>query len=638
MDLKTAEKKLNREIRKRKLAEKALKESRDRFASVMNGIDAILYVADMATHRILFVNRHTRDIFGDIKGEICWQVLQAGQTGPCEFCTNKYLVVDGGKPAGPHAWEYQNTITGRWYSIRDQAIYWDGGRLARLEIATDITDLKQTEKELRRFGKAGHFNHEFLASMSHDIRTPINAVLGFTELLEGRTADEVQKRYLAGIKSSGNMLLRVIDDIIDLSKLETGGIKLETGPVNIRDVLEDVSRSFSGKAGEKGLDLKNESDPLLPEALELDEKRIRQILFNLVDNAVKYTKRGFVKVSAKPGGWDEKRGRCELILAVEDSGVGIPEDRKKAIFDISEDLNGGAGDNLRGAGLGLAITKRLAKMMDGEVSIESNAGRGSVFRVVLRKVFAASSENAPDHIGDVRPESFDFNSALILVADDVEYNRVILREHLESLNCRVLEATDGEDAVRTARNRRPDLILMDMKMPGMDGWEAAKILKEDESLKATPIIAETAFVSDEAKTRIRDSGCDDFLIKPITKKNLTIMLMKYLNCAVPKLESGGQDDTFVEPASANPDDKTRELLRLLKSRFANEWATVRRTFIMSDIGEFANRVAKLGTEYNVAPVKNWADALIAKADIFDTEGLPAMLDAFPDLIKKIENQ
>ncbi len=391
-----------------------------------------------------------------------------------------------------------------------------------------VTAKERAERAERRAHQANQTKSVFLANMSHEIRTPMNAVLGFAEILRGKVRDKKQQEYLAAIETGGKTLLSLISDILDLSKVEAGKLELQYKQVDVGEVFRDMAQIFSQKLTAKGLDFNIQIDASLPNILIFDETRLRQILINLIGNAVKFTDTGSITLKAVCE--DIKANTLTFGLSVADTGIGIPEDQRERIFGAFEQQSGQNHQKYGGTGLGLAITKRLAELMGGSISVSSETGKGAVFTIVIKDVEFLSAERITE---EKQESGLDTNAircenARILVVDDRRLNRELIKGYLADVEFEIVEAENGQQGIEQALSCQPDIILMDMKMPVMGGREASAFIKQHEKLKKIPIIAITASVMKEDEKEIK-THCDGFLGKPFSKRELVLELARFLS-------------------------------------------------------------------------------------------------------------
>lgn len=387
------------------------------------------------------------------------------------------------------------------------------------------------EKQKKQLEKANKAKSEFLANMSHELRTPINVMLGYNEMIRKESRESHTTVNAMKVEAAGRTLLSMVNDILDYTAIEEAGITLKKEVYDIRDILRDVLRYAQYGTEEKGLDLRVEIDPSIPRKLRGDAVRLMQIMENLISNAVKYTKEGFVKVCI---GWEaDSEGSGYLHFAVQDSGIGMkPEDVEK----ISEQFvrfDNKRTRNIQGIGLGLTIVTRLLQYMDSNLKVESEKGKGSTmsFRLLQEKESADAigvfswEESTPQ---EEQEESIEAPNAKILVVDDNEMNLDLIKGLLEKTKIQLDTAANGEEAIACAKSHSYHLILMDHMMPVMDGQTAMQTLRKEKICDNTPIVVLTANAVSGAKKEYLAAGFDDFLSKPVVSNKLIQLLKKYL--------------------------------------------------------------------------------------------------------------
>ncbi|GBC62107.1 hypothetical protein DENIS_3070 [Desulfonema ishimotonii] len=496
---------------------------------------------------------------------------------------------------------------------------------------------EQVEREREAAEASNRAKSVFLANMSHEIRTPLNAILGFTEILESQLRDEQHREYLSAISASGKSLLTLINDILDLSKIEAGKLKLEYAAVNPRAVVEEVGVIFSQAVRSKNLALKIEISPEVPEALVLDELRIRQVLFNLLGNAVKFTEKGYIRLALHARKTDPQARSSCLIFSVADTGIGIPADQLDAIFGAFEQKKGQSNARYGGTGLGLTISRHLVKMMNGDIRVESEVAAGTTFDVVLHDVETASVSDVCELSRSPSVCNVSFEPATILIAEDVRINRDLLKGFLKDYDFDLMEAENGKEAVAFTRTYHPDLILMDMRMPEMDGYNATRIIKAEKTLKSIPIIAITASATKGETHKIRGL-CDACLPKPVGKTELIETLSHFLRYSIAISENTVSDPLSgpAKPLSVGcAREKLLTLIRMLENQFRQQWEEISKVMFIDHIEEFGERMEQVGAEYDYAPLSTWGRHLKAQAHMFDMDALPRTLNRFPALIREL---
>ena len=422
-------------------------------------------------------------------------------------------------------------------------------------------DLQHSQEQLRtrsceleiardRAEDANRAKSQFLATMSHEIRTPINGVLGMAELLGGSDLTDQQRSFLVSIQMSGEALLHVVNDILDVSKIETGNLHIENEAFHLGSLMSSVDEMMRSQAVRKGLHYASSIAPEITADLIGDIHRLRQVLLNLVGNAIKFTPSGRIEV--RVGLLSEDDASVDLLFEVEDTGIGVHSSKRISIFQAFTQADGTFTRRFGGAGLGLAICRRLVTLMGGEIGVDDAADRGALFWFRLTLGKAASVQSArttfvpPKEPAAPQPEAENRpNGVTILVVDDDAISQEICVLMLEGLGCTVEAASSGRTALSKTAERHYDLILLDCSMPDLDGFETVRRLRERErknGVARTPVVAATANAFEDDRLRCLDAGMDDYLCKPFGAAELRGMLRKWAG----------------EPPPGRPDDVIRD--------------------------------------------------------------------------------
>jgi len=394
-------------------------------------------------------------------------------------------------------------------------------------IARDISQRKKYEQELKlakiKAEEADRLKSAFLANLSHEIRTPLNAITGFSSLIVDETTSVTQRQECATyIQESAETLINLITDIVEISKIVSRQVEISLSKTYVNRILDDLFLKFSQRREQVG---KNEleislkkSNPSSDFNFQTDSYRLKQVLNNLIDNALKFTERGMIEF-----GYSLKN-QNEIEFFVQDTGIGISKEKLNIIFEWFRKAGDTEGKLYRGAGIGLTISYSLVGLLGGELNVRSEENKGSLFlfRLPLKGVENKSHKRVSEK---VKIPKRIFSNKTILIAEDEETNFSFLKIALEKQNIKVIRAKNGEEAINLSSNKI-DLILMDIKMPIMDGYQATKLIKEKNP--SIPIIAQTAYALDNEKQQILDAGCDDYISKPVTFSKLMDILKKFL--------------------------------------------------------------------------------------------------------------
>ena len=513
---------------------------------------------------------------------------------------------------------------GFWLLRRSQRS-WEQQRLAEMQAAR--AKRQSEEKSL------------FLANMSHEIRTPMNAIFGFTQLLGDLVQGPRERQYVQAIASSGESLLTLINDILDLSKIESGQLEINPQPSDPRALVDGVLTMFSQMAADRQLKLRADVSASLPSGLALDANRVRQVLTNLVSNAIKYTDDGSVLLRAYCDGADQE---VTLHLVVEDTGIGISAEEIGKMFEPF--VQGEAVQGQReGTGLGLSIARRLVDAMNGEIHVSSELGQGSVFSVSLptRAVEVVDASTA----GSVatRVELAKLPPLKILIVDDVARNRELLQAIFEGGEHTVVQAENGAEALVRATSMRPDLVLMDIRMPVLDGHSALRQMRHDPRLRQTRVIAVTASSLRMEERSLREDF-DGYLRKPYTRDQLVEEVARVLEISADPSGSPLTAQTRAGDASEQTgvDSPQAEQARArLLALGGDHWQALMDSLAMREVGAFADEVAVEAKVAGIKELTSYARRLRAAVDLFDVLRAESLLSQYPQHLQSLglrENQ
>nr|MBL0711403.1 response regulator [Colwellia sp.] len=472
---------------------------------------------------------------------------------------------------------------------------------------------------------------DFLANMSHEIRTPMNAILGFTGLLSEQVQEPKLQSFIKTIQSAGNNLMVLINDILDLSRIEAGKFEINKVSCNPTELLNELADIFRLKVAEKNIDLILDIDPLIPESLLLDNVRLRQVLLNLIGNAIKFTDKGFVRVQMRAVNRNKIRSKVDLIVSVEDTGIGISEKQQQLIFEEFTQSSGQDARKYGGTGLGLSIGKRLVEMMGGTISLSSQPEKGSTFNIKLLDVDIAVLHVA-EKVNDKQDETIVFSSTTVLVVDDIEDNCELLLANFANTAIKTIIARNGLEAVDCVKHQHVDLILMDIRMPIMSGYEAAREIKK---FSKVPIIALTASVMNGGFEPIDSHDFDGYLRKPVLKADLFHELTQFLPFKKLVITTGDTDKqiTFTEAEYKVLPIVLDKLEGLLDAHKAISEGNK-----LEDIKQFAEALTEINERYPIKAVNDYAQQLLDQVAAFDISAIKRSVNYYPRLIVLLNNK
>lgn len=512
-----------------------------------------------------------------------------------------------------------------WFNCNASVLsheYGSGGLL----ISSDITEKKRFEQEMiqakEQAEKANRSKSQFLSNMSHEIRTPLHAIIGFSELLKTQIKEPKLIGYTQTINSASKNLLTLINDILDLAKIEAGKVSLKSNPLNMTLFRNEIVELFILKASEKGLNLEIKLGERVPQNISIDELRLRQIMQNLISNAIKFTSKGSVSVTLDVV--DLTNQNCSLLLTVEDTGKGIEQNKMRDIFENFSQENDDISREFGGTGLGLSITRRLVELLEGHITVTSEIAKGSKFQVTIPKVKILEYDPAIMGKPAIKQTS-DFNQAKILVVDDNDDNRNLLIEYLQALNTSILEAKNGHEAIKQAEIHIPDLILLDIKMPDMYGYEVNNKLSSSNITKHIPVIACSASAFLQAKDEELASSFKGYLRKPILKTDLIPELAKHLTIKI-------------SPNTTNDAALDAETQNLFRKAIEPSWKTFKTTKIKNSRTKLALEITKIGEDINNEHIKNIGEELTNAILEFDIALTNSLISKIENLIEKSSKQ
>jgi len=646
----------NWDITAQKKAVKALQESEEKYRLLTEYASDVIWVLNLTLNRFTYISPTIFQLRGLTVEEAMSERVENAMTAESyliiEETIRKNLQKFFNNPADPGYYftEIQQPCKdGKliWVEVSIKFRFNEKNEIEIIGVSRNIEDRKKLERELifakEQAEAANKAKSEFLANMSHEIRTPMNSILGFSEILLNSVTDELQKNYLDTIFTSGKTLLSLINDILDISKIEAGRIELSPEPVYIRSLLFEMEQIFRPKIIEKKISFFTEIDEDTPPAIVLDELRLRQILFNLTGNAIKFTNTGSVQVVLKVLLKNLKDYTLDFMISIVDSGIGIPMNQQKRIFEAFVQQSGQNNRRYGGTGLGLAISKRLVELMKGEISLDSEVGKGSTFSVIFRNVKYTAQSDEIQSVKSSLADEVEFENSIVLIVDDVKNNRDMVVSNLKECKLRVLQAESAIYALELLKEQKVDLILMDLRMPGMDGREAAQIIRNNPQTSEIPVIAFTAYAlkSDEDSAK---KHFDGYLRKPVRKHEIIEELLKHLPYHViqknekQEKESGEVTAKIAEELSSLTGKKGEEVRSILESEYLSKIDDLTLLMNPDDISSFSGKILEFAGSNQLNLLSDTGNKLLTLLKTHEYDEVEKTLKSLKNIIAiTIEN-
>ncbi len=582
---------------------------------LLNNAQDFLYVKDQ-DHRFIAASKSLAQAHGfanqsELIGKSDFDIHQEDLAE--KYFEDEKLVLEDGHDLVNWEDHYLDKTGERWvesnkHPLKDE----DGEIYGLIGITRDVTGRKSLEKDLiyakEEADKANQAKGAFLANMSHEIRTPLNSIIGFSQLLSDMVTDELEQSYLKAISSSAKTLFALINDILDISKIESGRMDIRKSPVRLEQLAEEVRSMFAMRMHEKGLEFNVLVENPISEYVLLDDLRVKQILINLLGNSLKFTKKGHILLEIL---FSSVKGKYLLNMRVVDTGPGIEPSAQNRIFE-SFYQDESTEEFQKGTGLGLSITKRLVEMMHGEISVRSEVGVGSTFEIFLPDVGVVAEK---DHIVQSSDESAThvrFEPRKVLLVDDIDSNRFYLRELFRDSALLIIDVGSGKEAIQVLESERIDLILTDIRMPGMTGVELLQWIRSRKEFDDVPVVAVTASVFDE-KEHLNEVF-DTVVYKPVVKNELIQVIRKYLPHELIRHQEPNGVETGNQTINSEVKKHVKAQLRPLIKNLEEHQP-------MGEMKALSEKLQSLGQEEKDTTLVDYGHQLSALIDSLDVAGI-----------------